>query len=206
MSRSTQQLADQLVSHIKYIELTRVKSEALFLSRSMVYRDISFVYSGLFLELVTSFEKFLEDLFVGILSKSLIHPSAKVYPRVTFNSALVCRDVMTGGKDYVDWLPYDYTLKRAKAYFRNGLPFSTLTKAEKQSIQKMSWVRNAIAHKSRYSNSKFTENVLNGLLLTSKEQNPVGYLRSIYINYPNPQRRFEEIVSEITSISNRLVN
>ena len=206
MPRPTQNLANELVSHIRYIDQTRRKVETLFSQNLIVARDINFVYSGLFLELVTSFEKFIEDLFAGMLSNLLTHPSRNIRPRIIFNSPSVCRDIIRGDRNYVDWLPYDITIKRSTAFFRNGLPFTNLTIQEKAVLKKISWIRNAIAHKSNHSFSVFENNVIAGLPLTPIERTPIGYLRSIYINFPVSQRRFEEIASEIINISNTLVS
>lgn len=195
-------LANDLASHIRYIDQTRKKVEKLFASSLVVNRDVNFVYSGLYLELVTSFERYIEDLFVGILSNSLTHPSRLVHPRINFNSAKVCRDIIIGDRSFVDWLPYDkYTEKRAKAFYRNGVPFTNLSKSQKNTIQKIVWIRNAIAHKSKHSFNTFEKNVIGGIPLLPKEKTPIGYLRSVYINFPTPQRRFEEIASEIIDIS-----
>ncbi len=133
--------------------------------------------------------------------QSLTLPPSKVYPKVTFSTPKICREILVGDRDYVDWLPYNKTSIRATAYFRNGLPFSKLSQEQKKTIQKISWIRNVIAHKSKFSYTKFENNVLDGLPLTSRERTPVGYLRSVYIGFPNPQRRFEEIVLDISNIS-----
>ena len=53
-------------------------------SGTIVRRDIEQIYKGLYLETVCSFERFLEDLFLGLLVGRITHPSSSVVPRVTF--------------------------------------------------------------------------------------------------------------------------
>ena len=79
----------------------------------------------------------MEELFVGLLTGG-VTPGRNVHPRVTFRSAAIARDVMLGGKTYVDWLPYHFTEKRAGAFFRGGQPFCSLDKDDKKSLELVS--------------------------------------------------------------------
>ena len=94
------------------------------------------------------FEGLLEDLFVRLLAGGL-NPSRNVQPRVTFRSHSVARDVMLGGRAYVDWLPYHHTDKRAGAFFRGSFPFANLDKNDRKELERMILIRNAVAHQSR---------------------------------------------------------
>ncbi|MDO9580074.1 MAG: hypothetical protein Q7J06_05840, partial [Bacteroidales bacterium] len=85
--------ANDFVGHLKYIESTRSKTERLLIDETIVRRDAEQIYSGLYLEVVCSFELFIEELFIGLLAGSFAHPSNKVIPRVTFRSHLVAREV-----------------------------------------------------------------------------------------------------------------
>src|SRR5258707_258985 len=112
---------------MKMFERARIKLERLQLKGHVTRRDVNLFYEGIYLRTVTSFEGLLEELFVGLLTGG-ITPAPNVRPRVTFRSPAVARDVMLGGKAYVDWLPYGFTEKRAEAFFRAGQPFSRLTR------------------------------------------------------------------------------
>jgi len=98
-------------------ERSRAKLERLLLSGHVTLHDVGLFYEGIFLRTVTSFEGLMEDLFVGLLTGG-ITPGRNVHPRVVFRSTSVARDVMLGGRAYVDWLPYHHTDKRASAFFR----------------------------------------------------------------------------------------
>ena len=205
MSKSASELSKKLIGHISYIEKTRTKTEKLFAKGELVSRDVDLVYYGLYLELITSFERFIEDLFIGLLSETVEHSLKAVSPKLTFKSSQLCRSIIVGERSYVDWLPYHkYTLKRADAFFTKGLPFSSLTKSEKKSIDNFAIIRNALAHKSKHSLEQFENTIIVGLPLTKREKTPTGYLRSNYIGLPNPQTRFEEIEMQISNISKKL--
>src|SRR5438309_2089669 len=73
-------LSNRLISHLSNIEKTRRKSEDLFSQGRLVYRDLELIYAGLFLDSVTSFERYIEELFIGILTTRCRHESKKVKP------------------------------------------------------------------------------------------------------------------------------
>jgi hypothetical protein len=170
--------ANQFIGHLKYIEPTRTRMENLMYDNKIVRRDIEQIYQGLYLEAVCSFERFIENLFIGLLVNRLKHPSSDIVPRITFKSQVVARDVILGGNKYVDWLPYQHTIQRAKAFFRNGLPFTSLNSSEKQVIEQIGYVRNAIAHKSTYAMKIFEEKVIGTIPLPPRDRSPAAFLRS----------------------------
>jgi len=204
-------LSGSLISHLAYIEKTRKKSEDLLLTGTLTNRDVNVIYSGLFLEAVVSFERFLENLFTDLLTKKVIHPSSKVKPKSFFKSSRIARDVLLGERIYLDWLPYNrYTTKRAKRFFNNGLPFIDLDslfgsgtdKKVDNMTERISIIRNAIAHKSDHSIETFEKKVISSAVaLHSKEKNPIGYLRGLHSSHPKRTTRYEQIINEIKYIS-----
>src|SRR5688572_26488899 len=128
MAKPAQELSTSLTSHLANIEKTRKRTEELFVNGDLVRRDIEIVYSGLYMEAITSFERFIEELFMSLLCNRVAHSSKRVKTRVTFESIDLVRAMLVGERSYIDWLPYHYTIKRAKAYFKNGLPFIGLDK------------------------------------------------------------------------------
>jgi hypothetical protein len=203
MPRPASALAEDLVGHYKYLEKTRTKMERLFNSSALVRRDIEQVYAGLYLNAVTSFEQFLESLFIGLLAERISPSLDTVVPRVTFRSDRVARDVVHSGRNYVDWLPYSYTEQRAKVFFRGGRPFSLLTPDEKRTIERIMYTRNSIAHQSKYSQMVFESKVLGSLPLAPRERTPTGFLRSRFRTAP-VQTRYELYVTEMAAIARKL--
>jgi len=203
MPNNCQILSKKLEGHLRYIDQTRKSIERLFHQNVIKKKDLELVYKGLFLDAVTSFELFFEQLFIGLLTKNLTHSSRSVNPRVMFKSRKVCREVILGERSYVDWIPYNFTEKRAKSYFTNGLPFTFLDKTEKDNIQDIQTIRNAIAHSSNYAIKKFEREVLSGVSLPRRESTPVGYLRHVFISAP-PQTRYEKHIIDIALIARKL--
>jgi len=198
-------LSNELDGHLKYINQSRKKIEKLYNQGLIKNKDLEILYKGLFIDAYTSLELFIENLFIGLLTKSLEHSNKKVNPRVTFRSHKVCREVLSGDRSYVDWIPYRLTIRRAKGYFTNGLPFTCLSNAELKLIEQLSIVRNTIAHESKHAKKIFHNEILAGLYLSRRDSTPVGYLRSIYISAPS-QSRYEKHMIDIAFIANKLTS
>lgn len=204
MAISAESLASRYIGHYSNIEITRKKSEALLSSKKLVVRDLNIIYFGLYMDMATSFERFLEDLFLGLLTGNVIHSYKTVKPRVVFNSYKTCNKIIKSERRYVDWLPYDYTVKRAKAFFENGKPFVFLSKDDIKVIEKIHKIRNALAHKSKHSLKVFRNDVIGNTRLPLYEQSPVGYLRGLHTRSPIPETRFEELSLSIAEFTRKI--
>jgi hypothetical protein len=204
MPLQSSQLSNKFSSHLNYIDKTRKKADSLYSANKLSLRDIGIIYRGLFLDAATSFEKYLEDLFIGLLCNTVTHPSHRVKPKVNFRNTRVCRHVLRGERSYVDWLPYDKaTDKRAKAYFSNGSPFCDLPKEHRRTLETIGYIRNALAHQSKYALKRFELEVTDGLILLPAEKTPVGFLRSTYTHLPFTTR-YQYYDHELRGIANRL--
>lgn len=204
MPTSTNTLFKKLTGHFRYLEETRKKAESLFDKKIIVRRDIEIIYAGLFLDIVTSFEAFIEDLFLNLLVDDTIHPLKSVTAKFNFRNIASSRIIVCGGRNYIDWFPYDFTIKRAKIYFKSGKPFTNFDKVEKKYIEEILYIRNALAHRSKYSIRQFDRNVIKDLPLTSKEKTVTGFLRSLYV-YSPPQTRYEYYVFQLAYLAKKLV-
>lgn len=188
---------DKLISHLNNLNKTRKKMEVLLKRGVIVRRDIEQVYEGLFMGSITSLENWLENLFIGLMVGRIKHNSPLVVPRVSFNSDLIAREVTFGGRSYLDWLPYGkYTTKRAKAFFRNGVPFTNLGNRDIKKLDILYTIRNAIAHKSHHSLRLFQEEIIGSNPISQQERNPAGYLRGIFRIAPS-QTRYENLITEM---------
>ena len=203
MATSTFMCACNFIGHLRYLDPTRLKMETLLGKGIIVRRDIEQIYNGLYLDAVCSFERFLEVLFIGLLVGRFNHPSSHVIPRVTFKSDMVARDVVVGGNRYVDWLPYDRTEQRAKAFFRNGLPFTSFQSQDKQLIEQIFYIRNAIAHKSNYSKKIFERHVIGSISIAPRDRNPAGFLRTKFRISP-VQTHYENLIVQMANIAIKL--
>jgi hypothetical protein len=179
-----------------------MKLERLHAEGRVTRHDVSMFYEGIFLRTVTSFEGLIEDLFVGLLAGS-IAPGRNVHPRVTFQSHAVARDVMLGGRAYVNWLPYNFTHSRAEAFFRGAFPFCNLDKADKKLLERLVLVRNAVAHQSRSARGTFEQEVIGVAPVLPIERTPAGFLRSVFRSAPD-QTRYEEMASTCVILARKL--
>ncbi len=127
---------NKLISHLNSLDKTRKKMEMLLKGRVIVRRDLEQFYEGLFMSSMTYLENWIENLFIGLLVGKIKHHSSSVVPRVSFNSDRIAGEITFGGRRYLDWLPYQkFTVKRAKAFFRNGLPFTNLDKRDIKQLE-----------------------------------------------------------------------
>jgi len=204
MPKSAIAISDGFTTRLRKFERSRAKLERLLLNGHVTRHDVSLFYEGTFLRTVTSFESLLEELFVGLLTGS-ITPGRNVHSRVSFRSAAIARDVMLGGKAYVDWLPYRHTENRAIAFFRGGKPFSNLDKGDVRSLERMLTIRHAVAHQSRAARKKFEDEVIGSTPLLPAERTPAGFLRSVFRVTPPPARtQYEDIAGTCALLARKL--
>lgn len=202
MPRATLTLSTEFSARLLKFDRSRAKLERLFLAGKVSRHDVCLFYEGIFLRTVTSFEALVEELFVGLLTGQIL-PGSRIHPRVTFRSTAIARDVMLGGRPYVDWLPYRHTEKRASAFFRAGHPFCKLDSAEKASLERMLVIRHAVAHQSRSARKRFEAEVLAGTPLLPSERTPAGFLRSVFRIAP-PRTQYEDIAGNCVILARKI--
>jgi len=202
MPRPATSISDDFANRLRSFERSRAKLERLLLRGHVTRHDVSLFYEGIFLRTVTSLESLMEELFLGLLTGG-IAAGPKIHPRVTFRSGAIARDVMLGGKAYVDWLPYHHTEKRANAFFRRGLPFCSLEKAEIKSLERILIIRHAVAHQSHAARKKFEVEVIGATPLLPAERTPAGFLRSVFSG-PPPKTQYEDIAGTCALLARRL--
>ena len=200
MSRLIVDYFTKLQRHYKVLEKTRQKVEYLFNKKLLTKTEVEQTYGTLFTNAVIGFEHFIEELFFDLLTDRLKYN--KIKPLVIFKNESIAYNIILGTNSYINWLPYDYTERYADIYFKEGLPFKSITPQDKTMLKKASYIRNALVHRSRFSYSKYEKNVLCNLPLASKEKSPEKFLRGIFTT-PS-KTRFEIYVEEIASIAQKI--
>jgi hypothetical protein len=154
------------------------------------------------LRAVTSFEAFLENLFVAILKeKARYKKKRKVSLRMKVSSHEALMDILLQGQNYMVWLPFHHTEKRANLYLSDGRPFSDLDDGSRSMIKTITTIRNAIAHKTPHAIAEFHRTVIGSRALLPREKTPAGFLRSPVV----PQRnQFETYMIELGRIATLL--
>jgi len=122
---------------------------------------------------------------------------------IKIGSLLTARKIVFSGKKYLYWLPYDYTLQRAKIYFSTSFPFDVLERGDKEYLEKIITIRNALAHRSNHSKKQFNEKVIDSTNLLPQEKTPSGFLRAILSLTPQPTTYFETYLDKLAKISKK---
>lgn len=206
MPRPCGQLAVALASRFVSLEKTRARVEALTSSGDLGVPAAEQVYEGLFLNTMTGFEAFIENLFIGLLVEGAhgLKSGHNVQARVLVRSHAVARQVVLSPRqNYVDWMPYERTLEQAERLFRGGRPFSLLSKSQIETLLRAMRIRNAIAHRSRHSLSVFERLVIGSTPVGLRESTPAGYLRGLLMASP-PRTRFEDYAASLAAIARLL--
>src|ERR1035441_8176133 len=176
--------------------------ERLYRTDRIALRDLHSVYEALFIRAVTSFEVFLQEQFVSVMNGKAAYKKVRgVSARMITDSADALTDILLQGRPFLTWLPYEeHTHKRALLYLKDGRPFSDIQKPERETMERITIIRNAIAHQSDHAIKKFNDKIVGTLPLLPQEKKPAGFLRSILRAAPR-QTRFEFYVTELGRIA-----
>ncbi len=186
---------------LRHLERIVGKIERQYAMGQLTRKDMGVLYEGIFVKALVAFEKFLACLFVAILLGKTGHDRRYVVSKITVKSAGAAESAILGGTRYVEWLPYDHTLRRAGAVLRRGRPFSRLSGANKTSIQRWMAIRNTIVHSSAHSDAVYERQVIRGRYLSPTERVPGGFLRS---QIRSGVSQFSHILQEMRSIATLL--
>ena len=203
MSKATDKLFGSLSSQFRALDYTRRRIDGLVVSGNLSRRAAEQMYESLFLSSFTAFEVFIDELFLTLLVKPSPNATGAV-PRVTVRSFSVGRELIMGaGRKYVDWLPYERTLERANLFFRGGRPFTSVALADRNLVNKAQIIRNAIAHRSRYSERRFEREIIGATALPPREYKPAAYLRGFVSGSP-PLTRYENFAAGLLFVGKQL--
>lgn len=138
--------------------------------------DLRRVYAGAYLSFYTYTERSIERLFLGLLMERF--DLVGVRPLVDVRSELVARAIVVGGRSYADWLPLErHTVPRAQAFLSQGKPFSEVPRADIRTLDRVSIVRNALAHESSHALRQFRKAFTRDRPIPPDQRSPAGYLR-----------------------------
>jgi hypothetical protein len=204
VSRATRKLFASLLTQFGSLDATRRRVDGLVVSGNLSRRAAEQVYESLFLSSFTAFEVFIDELFLTLLVKQKDASRTGAIPRVTVRSFAVGRELIMGaGRNYVDWLPYDRTVERANLFFRGGRPFTNVSPGDRELVNKAQIIRNAIAHRSRYSEKRFERDIIGTTAVPLREYKPAAYLRGLVSGAP-PLTRYENFSAGLLSVGKQL--
>lgn len=155
-------------------------TEGRMAGHALEVEALDHLHESTFLEVVTRFEAFLEDLFYevalgtsSIFKTGAIGAVAGVHSRDDLEATLFS----SSNLDYLNWLPIDRTIDRAAVLLRDGRPFSRLDRrgSERALLTEVSKIRNAVAHRSGTAWTNFGKLVPGNL--PAARRHPAGLLQ-----------------------------
>jgi hypothetical protein len=195
VARAASTVADDVAARARGLNDYMARLEKLHRQGQLSKTDLSRAQAGAFLAFHTYLERSLERLFLGVLMRRLTTTDTRVRPLVDIKSEAVARSVVNGGRNYVDWLPFEqHALKRAGAFLSTGRPFADLARSDYSRFDRLSILRNAIAHESSHAMRQFRKSFTDGKSLPPDQVVPGGYLRG---QHRPGQTRFENLMAEV---------
>jgi hypothetical protein len=189
-NRPPSDVADWVAARGRWLNWYCLRLERHGISRA----DLNQVYGGAFNSFFAFLEQSIEELFLGALTGRFLYGRADVQPLASFRTVTVARQVVYGpNRRYADWLPWDLTKSRATIFFARGTPFADLPPDDVARLNRLTVVRNALSHQSRYALSRFTEQFVNGKVLPPDQRSPAGYLSG---RHAAGQSRLDFLLSE----------
>ncbi len=186
-----------------FISIRRLKRIKHSSNTYIANRDIDVFYEGMFLKVVTTFEAFVEELFVGLLYNKYSLPTRKKVQKVIFNNKKTVINYLLFNNRFLNLLPYHKLSDNHRVFYNEDNPFNTLTVHQKEILTDIFIIRNAMAHNSLTANKKFKNFIARKHPLLTSIDNPSIFLQSL--NNPN-QTMFDVYVIELNSIGNAFCN
>jgi hypothetical protein len=156
---------------------------SLLVVKRLQVTDCDLIYESAFLNTMTRFEGLLnlllEEFICGQGSRNKGH-----FALITPRSRPVFRDVLTGGRPYVDLMPFKDCVDIASRFLNDAHPFSDIEMADRDILAQAVLVRNAIAHRSDSAIGTFRKNVNGVSSLPRHRQYPGPYLRRFFRSQP----------------------
>ena len=194
MSRDVATRAKGLLQHVGRLE-------GAYRAGHVSLRDVEWMYGGSLLYFFAFAERSIERLFYGLLTGQLAASQRNVKPAITVRSRQVAVRIVTGGRPFVDWLPYKWTQERAADFFAGGRPFSNLTPSDKEAFHRLTVIRNALAHESKEALTKYEASCIDHRGIVPSQRRPNPYLRGLH---SAQQTRLDYLMSDVVGIIRRL--
>ena len=157
------------------VELNRLIS-LLALQQESIERDTHI--EGCYIRLVVSWESFSEEYFLRCMCKAQLRSGNEIRPMSAASRNLedafkkLSKHHRQRDKDFMDWLEPSELTKRTNIYFRKNSRVQMLCESPDK-LFALQTIRNAIAHRSKFAQTKF-ENYVKDQLGYLKPLNPTA--------------------------------
>jgi hypothetical protein len=138
--------------------------------------ECDLIYESVFLTSIARFEGLLNDVMGEFVCGP---PSNKTgyYVMISPRTRSAFREVLTGGRAYIDLMPYKECVDIARRFLHEGKPYSDIQDSDRSILAQAMFVRNAIAHRSDLAMKRFRKDVSGVDQLPLHRQFPGPYLR-----------------------------
>jgi hypothetical protein len=147
-------------SELAQLEVTHDKAVALQSAGHLQIADLDYLVEALALHLSASFESFLNDLFLDLMTGSSGLQGVGTY--VTPMAAHLVREILYGDSDIMSWLPLKTLQNRATRFLPFGQPFTRLAFRKLDLIEDLRIVRNRIAHHGQRARQQYENRIVRG--------------------------------------------
>ncbi|MCL5127134.1 hypothetical protein [Algibacter sp. L4_22] len=185
---------DRVFSSRKRMEKANASNNAYILDK-----DLNLFYDGMFLKSVTLFESFVEEFFIGLLYDKYQLSTKKKIQKHIFKDRKLVLNFILNGKPFLDLLPLHKLEKNTKVFYKDDNPFSNIPSASKTVLNHIFIIRNAIAHSSVSSDTKFKKFIENNHnTLPDNQRSPSKFLQSLKTSN---QTMFETYILEMNFLA-----
>ena len=182
-------LTDLFHRHIDHLDRCATRLEKQLIERRVSITDVELLYTSAFLSVCARWEAFLEETLIEVSCGPAAKTNTK-HRHAEFRSREVLRRILLfPDKDYVSLPSVKHVTELASLFVRHGIPFNRITEQNKTYIQQAGWIRNAIAHQSKFSLRIFREKVPGVTGLARNQRRPGPFLRDEFRVSPT-QRRY----------------
>jgi hypothetical protein len=192
---------DAFQKEIRKIENFRNTSDKLYKARQISDRHIEYVYEMCFLSAFIGLEAFFETAFINMMCDRHRPSGVRFRRKIEFKSPSVAREALYDGKSYLDLFPINHMERKATIFFTSGLPFTSLSKADKKDIEFYLAIRNLIAHKSIGAEKQFQRILVTRATLPPSQHTAARFLRSFF---SASTTRFEQEVGTMLALAIRM--
>ena len=169
-----------------------------------VHRDI--VVEAAYLQAFIAWEAFLEESFVLYVCGKRLPRQRNLRCLCTMRTRAQAENfIIPEGKEYAEWTKTTIITDRAIRFFEGGRPYTNVLRPHQSKLDHMRFIRNAIAHASKYSQEKFQEIVRSELKTLPPRLTIGGFLITTKPHSSPPTTFLEDYLSYLRLMSQQII-
>ncbi len=181
---------ERFVSHVYRFRSCCTSIETQYARARLRVTDVELVYSSSFLSVCAQWEALLEEIIFEAVCGQMSRRRQNRRLVEIKNRAHLRALLLYPGKSYLSINGIKQAEELASLFVASGAPFSAVAAQNRTYIQQAGWIRNAIAHQSKYAIERFRRDVPGVGTLPTPKRFPGPFLRHEFRVAP-AQRRYE---------------